>query len=90
MLDCTKSRFGPHLEFTASTWSPQAAGDISHIEEVQKKALHSVSNLKGATYQKKCQEIGLETQEERRNTPGHDSNAQNIERSGQRKLQDFL
>ncbi len=40
--------------------------------------LRSVSNLRGTTYQESCQEVGLETLEERRKFTGHDSNGQNM------------
>jgi hypothetical protein len=56
----------PHLEFASPAWSPWLLGDISVLEQVQEKALRSVSGLKGTTYLERCREVDLETLEERR------------------------
>ncbi len=36
------------------------------LEKVQEKAIKMISGLKGSTYEEKCEELGLETLEERR------------------------
>jgi ribonuclease P/MRP protein subunit RPP40 len=56
----------PHLEFSSPAWSPWLQGDIDTLEKVQEKAVKMVSGLKGTTYQEKCEELGLNTLQERR------------------------
>ncbi len=41
-------------------------GDIDTLERVQERAVNMVAGLKGATYEEKCAELGLQTLEARR------------------------
>ena len=56
----------PHIEFASPAWSPWSETDKALIEKVQMKAVKMISGLSGNTYEERCQEIGLETLEERR------------------------
>ena len=56
----------PHLEFASPAWSPWLVGDKETLERVQEKAVRMVSGLKGETYLEKCEELGLDTLERRR------------------------
>jgi len=56
----------PHLEFSAPAWSPWLQGDIDTLERVQERAVKMVAGLKGATYEEKCAELGLQTLKARR------------------------
>ena len=55
----------PHLEFASPAWSPWNESDKASIEKVQIRALNMISGLNG-TYEERCQELGLDTLEERR------------------------
>jgi ribonuclease P/MRP protein subunit RPP40 len=46
--------------------TPWLQGDIDTLEKVQEKAVKMVSGLKGTTYKEKCNELGLQTLEDRR------------------------
>jgi hypothetical protein len=56
----------PHLEFAVPAWSPWLKGDKEILEGVQEKAVKMVSGLKGTTYVERCEELGLDTLEKRR------------------------
>ena len=56
----------PHVEFASPAWSPWNEADKNVIENVQKRAVSMISGLTGTTYEAKCQELGLDTLEERR------------------------
>ncbi len=56
----------PHLEFATAAWSPWQKQDIDLLEEVQKKAVGMVSGLQGKTYEEKCEELKLESLQQRR------------------------
>ena len=56
----------PHLEFSASVWSPWNQTDIDLLENVQKQAIRMVSGLRSTSYEDKLKEIGLWTLEKRR------------------------
>jgi len=56
----------PHLEFATPAWSPWLTGDKERLEKVQQKMVRQISGLTGVTYEEKCEELGLETLEERR------------------------
>jgi hypothetical protein len=45
---------------------PDLAADIQTIEKVQEKAVGMISGLKGKTYAEKCEELNLESLEDRR------------------------
>ena len=56
----------PHVEFASPAWSPWNEADKIVIENVQKSTVNMISGLTGTTYEEKCQELGLESLEERR------------------------
>ena len=56
----------PHLEFASPAWSPWLETDKKILEHVQEKAIRMISGLSGRTYEEKCDELGLETLETRR------------------------
>ena len=56
----------PHLEFATPVWAPWTAGDKKVLEQVQITAVGMVSGLQGNTYEERCEELGLETLEQRR------------------------
>ena len=56
----------PHLEFASPAWSPWSELDKSLLEKVQNRAVNQVAGLQGKTYEEKCEELGLETLEKRR------------------------
>jgi len=56
----------PHLEFASPAWSPWLETDKKILEHVQEKAIRMISGLSGRTYEEKCDELGLETLEARR------------------------
>jgi ribonuclease P/MRP protein subunit RPP40 len=56
----------PHVEFATPSWTPWLAGDKEVLEKVQEKAVKMVAGLKG---RERCAELGLETLEERRQSP---------------------
>ena len=55
-----------HLEFAGPAWSPWQEGDKDYLERVQRKAVAMVSGLAAREYEKRLQELGLLTLEERR------------------------
>ena len=55
----------PHVEFSLPAWSPWNEADKIVIENVQKRTVNMISGLTGTTYEEKCQELGLESLEER-------------------------
>jgi ribonucleases P/MRP protein subunit RPP40 len=58
----------PHLEFATPVWSPWTAADKQVLENVQRKFVNMIAGLPPtATYEEKCEIIGLETLENRRN-----------------------
>jgi len=61
-----KSYVRPHLEFASPAWSPWLVRDMDALEKVQKKAVGMVGGLKGATYEEKLVELGLQSLSERR------------------------
>jgi ribonucleases P/MRP protein subunit RPP40 len=56
----------PNLEFAVQAWSPWLEKDKEVLEKVQKRAVNQVQGLRGATYEQKLEEIGLDTLEYRR------------------------
>jgi ribonucleases P/MRP protein subunit RPP40 len=56
-----KQYIQPHLEFSATVWSPWLQGDIDTLERVQERAVKMVAGVKGSTYEEKCAELGLKT-----------------------------
>ena len=65
-LNLYKTYVRPHLEFSVPAWCPWKAEDIMVLENVQRRALNMISNLKGKTYQEKLKETKLQTLEDRR------------------------
>jgi hypothetical protein len=56
----------PHLEFATRVWSPWLSTDKQVVKNVQKKFVNTVAGLHPGSYDEKCQQLGLETLEERR------------------------
>ena len=56
----------PHLEYCVAAWSLWTQGDKDVLENVQKRAINTVTNFKGRTYEEKLAEAGMITLEERR------------------------
>ena len=61
-----KTLVRPKLEFGAAAWNPWYEKDIACLEKVQKRLIRSLSNIRGATYEKKLEDAGLTTLAERR------------------------
>ena len=56
----------PYLEFASPAWSPWLKEDKEILERVQIQAVGMISGLKGKTYIEKCEELGIDTLEARR------------------------
>jgi ribonucleases P/MRP protein subunit RPP40 len=65
-LKLYKQYVRPHLEFATPVWSPWLNTDKQVLENVQKKFVNMVAGLHPGSYEEKCQQLGLETLEERR------------------------
>ena len=66
MLRLYKTYVRPHLEYCQAAWSPWTLGDKNVLEQVQKRAVKLMTNLKCKTYEGRLKELGLTTLEERR------------------------
>jgi len=51
----------PHLEFASQAWNPWHLKDIEVLEKVQQRAVGMVGGLRGATYEEKLEELGLQS-----------------------------
>ena len=56
----------PHLEYAVQSWSPWTVGDKEVLEQVQRRAVRMVSNLRGRTYEERLAELEMVTLETRR------------------------
>ena len=56
----------PHLEFASQAWNPWLQKDIEILEKVQMRAVKMIGGLKGASYQERLAELGLQSLEDRR------------------------
>ena len=56
----------PHLEYAVQVWSPYLRKDIIELEKVQKRATKRIPELKGLSYERRLDRLGLTTLEERR------------------------
>ena len=56
----------PHVEFATPVWSPWLEGDITVLENVQKRFVRMISGLNGNTYIEKLKELGMLTLKSRR------------------------
>ena len=61
-----KTYVRPHLEYAVQAWSPWTLGDREVLEAIQRRAVKAVSNLMGRTYEKRLQELHMDTLVERR------------------------
>ena len=61
-----KTYVRPHLEYCVQAWNPWLNKDIEMLENVQKRAVRMVTNLKGNSYEEKLKEVGLTSLAERR------------------------
>jgi ribonuclease P/MRP protein subunit RPP40 len=64
LLYCTFVR--PHLEFAISAWCPNQKGNISKLENVQRRATKLAPAIRNLSYEKRLEIMGLTTLEERR------------------------
>jgi hypothetical protein len=46
-------------------WSPWLQGDLDTLEKEQEKAVRMISGPTGTTYKEMCEELGLQTREEK-------------------------
>ena len=56
----------PHLEYAVQAWCPWTLGDKESLENVQRRAVAMVTNLRGETYGERLAEMGMTTLENRR------------------------
>ena len=54
------------MKFAVSSWRPWTQQDKDKLENVQRKAVRIIWGLQGSTYEEKLEELGLQTQEARR------------------------
>ena len=55
-----KSLVRPHLDYGAPIWNPRLKGNITELEKVQRRDTHQVLQLKGLSYEDRCQHSGIE------------------------------
>jgi ribonuclease P/MRP protein subunit RPP40 len=60
----------PHLEYAVQAWCPWTLGDNEILENVQRRAVAMVTNLRGRTYGERLAEMGMTTLENRRRRGG--------------------
>jgi hypothetical protein len=65
-LNLYKQYVRPHLEFSITKWAPWLEGDKAVLEKVQERAVNAISGLQVREYLERCEELGLETLEVRR------------------------
>jgi ribonucleases P/MRP protein subunit RPP40 len=63
IINKTKYKARPHLEFSSPAWSIR---EVKWLEAVQKKAVGMVSGLEARTYEDRCKELKIQTLVERR------------------------
>ena len=56
----------PHLEYAVQSWNPWTMADKDILEQVQRRAVKMVSNIRGRTYEERLAELGMVTLETRR------------------------
>ena len=56
----------PHLEYAVQAWCPWTLGDKELLENVQKRAVAMVTNLKSRNYKERLAELGMTSLEDRR------------------------
>ena len=56
----------PRLEFSVAAWSPWMQKDVDVLEKVQKRMARMVSDVRGASYEERMEEMKLTTLMERR------------------------
>ena len=56
----------PHLEYAVQAWCPWTLGDKEILENVQRRAVAMVTNLRGRTYGERLAELGMTSLEDRR------------------------
>ena len=61
-----KSYVRPHVEFAVPAWNPWSRGDVEVLENVQKRLVKQIQGLKGASYEDRLTELGMESLEERK------------------------
>ena len=66
MVPLYKTFVRPRLEFGVAAWSPWTETDIRCLENVQRRLVRLLSDVKGGSYEEKIQDAGLTTLKERR------------------------
>ena len=66
ILQLYKSLVRPHFEFSVQIWRPQFRKDIDLLEGVQRRAIKSISTIKGELYEDRQRYVNLTTLETRR------------------------
>ena len=56
----------PHLEYCVKVWSPYFEKDKTKLENVQKRALRMITNLRSKTYEERLAEVNLFSLKKRR------------------------
>ena len=56
----------PRLEFSVAAWNPWNETDIQSMENVQRRLVRLLSDVRGTTYEERVRDAGLSTLEERR------------------------
>ena len=65
-LPLYKTYILPHLEFAQASWAPWMVGDKELLENIQKRALRQITDLKGKTYKEKLKECDILSVDDRR------------------------
>lgn len=66
ILTLYKSLVRPHLEYAVQFWSPHQQGDIDKLERIQRRATKLIPELRQMPYDRRLEELGLTTLEQRR------------------------
>ena len=66
MKDLFTGLIRPHVEYAVHTWSPYMRKDVERVERVQRRATKRIPELRGSSYEKRLERLGLTTLEERR------------------------
>ena len=66
LIPLYKTFVRPKLEFGVAAWSPWNESDIQVLENVQKRLIRLLSDVRGASYEEKVQDAGLSILKERR------------------------
>ena len=59
ILPLYTSLIRPHLEYCVQAWSPYYRKDIDKLEKVQRRAVRTITDLRGTSFREKLLELGL-------------------------------